>query len=112
RWIDEQRWKGFVEPALKLGRAKPHKAAAIAPGLEGPFVDDWKRARDQLAMAMDASAFQSWIAELVLIEIDGKTLKLSAASPFKRDFVRANHLGAIERAARRSVEIVVERTSI
>ncbi len=75
--------------------------------------DAWQRVRARLRAELGDAAFTSWLAPLVLIDIDDGEVKLSAPTKFLRDWVASRYahriaaLWALERSNIRSAHIAV-----
>ena len=103
-----------------MARRGPWDARPIARGRslqEAPERRDthaaWQQVRSRLRAELGDAAFTSWLAPLVLIDIDDGEVKLGAPTKFLRDWVASRYahriavLWALERNGIRSAHIAV-----
>ena len=75
--------------------------------------DAWKRVRERLLAEVGHATFASWLAPLVLVEVDGDEVVLGVATRFLRDWIASHYadriaaLWARERSGIQSVQIVI-----
>ncbi len=82
---------------------------AVAGGPQGA----WQRVRGKLRAEVGEATFASWLAPLVLVEIDGDEVTLGVATRFLRDWIASRYahriaaLWALERDGIQSARIVI-----
>ena len=59
--------------------------------------EGWKRVREGLRAAYGDGVFNSWFAQLDLIEIDENDVYLSARNPFMKSWIENNYMKALQK---------------
>lgn len=75
----------------------------------------WSRAREALRRELGGPAFNTWFADLALLDCANGEIRFGAPKPFVRNWICNHHAGRLEKALRAaggipaSITIVVER---
>ena len=90
---------------------EPHVTAARPPDRDAH--DAWQRVRERLRAEVGEATFASWLAPLVMIDLDGDEVTLGVTTRFLRDWIASHYahriaaLWALEQSGIRSARIVI-----
>lgn len=106
---------GAAEFGFRAGLAEGGLHAALAGGTAPAGTGLWERARTALRDRLGAASFQSWIAPLRLVTIEGGVARLEAPTAFLGSYVARSLgeeiLGALAQAGGRAHRIEVATAS-